>query len=290
LRGKFKKDFLLKKNKTFIVDLVSVGDCVEIDLNADGTGTITKIYQRKNYISRKAPKIKGSSFRGERLEQIIASNIDQIFIVVSVNEPEFNNKLLDRFIAIAESANVEPIIIVNKADLGVEKIQNILSIYTDIGYNVIVTSVTQNLNIDKIKKNVENKTSIFWGASGVGKSSLINKSYPNYSLRVNEISKSTNKGKHTTVTSQLIQLDSKSFLIDTPGVREVDPFGIQKKDLGHYFIEFAEYLRDCRFNTCTHQHEPECGIIKAVEQSKISRERYESYLHILASVEDDILF
>jgi len=272
------------------VDLVSVGDFVEIDINADGTGTITKIYPRKNSISRKAPRIKGSSYRGERLEQIIASNVDLIFIVSSVHEPEFNNKLIDRFITIAESSRVEPIIVINKADLGSAHVQIFSDIYSKIGYKVIFTSVSQDLNIDTLKIFLKNKISVFWGASGVGKSSLINKAFPNCSLKVNEISKATNKGKHTTVTSQLIKLDEKTFLIDTPGVREVDPFGIQKRDLGHYFIEFADYLHNCRFNTCTHFHEPECGIINAVEQGKISRERYDSYLNILASVEDDILF
>lgn len=290
LRGKFKKEFGYKRGKTYILDVAAVGDSVEVDINKDGSGIITKIYPRKNFISRKAPRIKGSSFRGERLEQIIAANIDLVFVVASVYEPLFNNKQVDRFIVIAESAGIQPILIVNKADLGIHSIENFIDLYQRIGYDIIPTSTVSDLNIDLIKGKILNKTSMFFGVSGVGKSSLINKAFPGLNLRVNEVSKSTNKGKHTTVTSQLIKLNENSFIIDTPGIREVEPFGIQKKDLSHFFIEFKEYLYDCKFSTCTHYHEPDCGVINAVKRGLISAERYESYLNMLNSIEEDILF
>ncbi len=131
---------------------------------------------------------------------------------------------------------------------------------------------------------------MFWGQSGVGKSSIINKIYPGLDLGVGEISNFTDKGKHTTVTSIMIEAEKDTFIIDTPGVREIDPYGIRKEDLGHYFIEFPDFALDCRFNTCTHLHEPGCAVIEAVEKGQISPERYDSYLRILETIEQDIVF
>lgn len=290
LRGKFKKEFHLKKDKTFLLDVAVVGDRVEFEQNKNGLATIIKILERKNYLSRKATKLKGASFRGERLEQIIAANIDQIFIVSSVDLPKFNNRLIDRFLVIAESSAILPIIIINKADFEIQDVDRFAELYSSIGYRVIKTSVIKDYNINILKELCLGKTSILWGASGVGKSSLIKKAFPDFDLKIGTISDFSNKGKHTTVTSQMLQLDENSFIIDTPGVRELDPYGVQKKDLGHYFIEFKEHLINCRFSTCTHDHEPDCGVVEAVEKGLISEERYQSYLNILNSVEEDILF
>lgn len=273
-----------------MLDIVVVGDRVEFELNTNQTGTISKILERKNYLSRKAPKIKGASFRGERLEQIIASNIDQVLIVASVDEPKFNNRIIDRFLVIAESSAILPIIIINKYDLDNPDVDYFEKMYSSIGYQVIKTSVVKELNLDKVHQILSDKISIFWGASGVGKSSLIKKIFPQFDIKIGDISSFSNKGKHTTVTSQMLQLSSNSFIIDTPGVREIEPFGIQKKDLSHYFIEFQKHRMNCKFNTCSHDHEPNCGVIEAVGKGEISRERYQSYINILNSVEDDILF
>lgn len=291
LRGKFKKDFSLKKDKLFQTDIAVVGDKVKFDFNDDGTGFIYEILPRENYLSRKAPRIRGASYRGERLEQIIAANLDQVFIVTSISEPEFNNRTVDRFLVACESSNLKAIIIINKIDLDENDLhKKWYELYSSIGYNVLLTSTKNELGIDKLKSILPNKKNLFWGQSGVGKSSLLNKIYPHLNLKVGEISNYTSKGTHTTVTSSMFFDGDNTYLIDTPGVREIDPYGIKKEDLGHYFIEFSEFINECKFNTCTHNHEPDCAVVEAVRNGKISEERYDSYLRMLETVEEDINF
>jgi ribosome biogenesis GTPase / thiamine phosphate phosphatase len=261
------------------------------DLNDDGTGVIYEILPRKNYLSRKAIKTRGASFRGERLEQIIASNIDNIFIVTSTLEPDFNNKTLDRFLVACESAHIKTSIIINKTDLADESsVKPWADLYKKIGYKVFLTSTINSTGLDYLFKSLKGKKNLFWGQSGVGKSSLLNLFYPDLNLKVGEISNYTSKGTHTTSTSVMIFVGEKTYIIDTPGVREIDPFGIRKEDLGHYFKEFENFITSCRFNTCTHHHEPGCAVINAVENGNISEERYDSYLRILDTVEKDMNF
>ena len=291
LRGKFKNEFALKKDKLYLTNIAAVGDMVEFDETNGNTGVIHSIEERKNYISRKAPKIKGASYRGERLEQIIAANIDQIIVISSVHQPEFNNKTLDRFLITAESAHIKSVITINKSDLiNNDEIKNWVDLYKNLGYPVIVTSAVTKNGIEELKKTLPDKITLFWGQSGVGKSTLLNILFPQLDLKVGDISESTKKGVHTTVTSIMIPLDENTFVIDTPGVREIDPYGIRKEDLSHYFPDFEEYLSNCKFNTCTHLHEPDCGVIDAVEKGEIAFERYDSYLRILNTIEEDLLF
>ena len=246
---------------------------------------------RKNFLSRKAIKTRGASFRGERLEQIIASNIDNIFIVTSTLEPDFNNKTLDRFLVACESAHIKTYIVINKTDLAEESsLKAWADLYKNIGYKVFLTSAIDSTGLDYLYKSLKRKKNLFWGQSGVGKSSLLNLFYPDLNLKVGEISNYTSKGTHTTVTSVMNFVGEETYIIDTPGVREIDPFGIRKEDLGHYFKEFENYIGDCRFNTCTHHHEPGCAVINAVENDNISAERFDSYLRILDTVEKDMNF
>jgi ribosome biogenesis GTPase / thiamine phosphate phosphatase len=273
------------------MDIVTVGDNVDFELNKDGTGVINKIEERQNYISRKAPKLKGASYRGERLEQIIAANIDKLFIVGSTYKPDFNNKVIDRFIVSGESSNLHIIIIINKIDLDKENLsEKWASLYKEIGYKVILCSKVSGEGIEELKNEIIGNKNILWGHSGVGKSSILNKIFPGLNLEIGEISSHTDKGTHRTVTSKMIKIASDTYVIDTPGVREIDPFGIKKDDLGHYFIEFKPYAKNCRFNTCIHYHEPDCEVIKAVENNEISEVRYESYLRILETIEEDIIY
>ncbi len=290
MRGKFKEIFKHKKNKLKVLDVASVGDYIEYNLNDDGTGVINEIFERNNFLSRKAPKIKGALQRGERYEQIIVSNVDRIFIVCSIIQPEFNNKFVDRMIVAAESNNILPSIIINKTDLSENKIKKWQDLYEGIGYKVYLSSAVTMKGIEEIRNDTKKITSVFWGYSGVGKSSLINAMYPEFNLKTGEISEYTNKGTHTTVTAKLINIDNNTFIADTPGIKEIDPYGLRKEDLSHYFAEFKEHLPFCRFNTCTHLHEPGCGVINAVQNGKISSERYESYLNIVNSIEDDMCF
>lgn len=273
------------------MDIAVVGDTVHYQLNADGTGVIIKTDERKNYISRKAPKIKGAGVRGERLEQIIAANIDQLFIIASVDEPAFNNKVIDRLLVIAESAEIPVHIIINKSDLSVyDESNQWLTLYRSIGYDVLLTSAKTGAGLTELKSLIQKGRNLFFGHSGVGKSSLLNKIYPELELRTGKVSSFTDKGTHTTVTSIMIEIENGIFVIDTPGIREIDPFGVSKENLGHCFVEFKKYSGDCKFNTCTHNHEPGCKVTEAVEAGEISTERYESYLRQLETVEDDIHF
>jgi len=252
---------------------------------------INSIEERRNYISRKAPRIKGASYRGDRLEQVIAANIDKVFIITSVSEPAFNNKTLDRFLVSAESSNLEVVIVLNKIDLtNDDSSQQWQKLYSNIGYTFLLTSVVNDISIDKIKTLLSGNKSLFWGQSGVGKSSILNKMFPDLNLKIGDVSQHTSKGIHTTVTSRMISLDNSTFIIDTPGIREIDPYGIRKEDLPHYFIEFEEFAEQCKFNTCTHHHEPGCEVIAAAEKRLVTPERYDSYLRILETIEDDLNF
>jgi len=260
-------------------------------LNNDGSGVINKILPRKNYLSRKVPKLKGAGTRGERLEQIIAANIDNLIVVASWKNPEFNNRLLDRLILAGESSHVNVKIIINKSDLKEPcQAKFWIDLYTEIGYPVFETSVKQDSGLVNVKSALAGSVSLLWGQSGVGKSSLLNRIYPHLNFKTGEISSSTSKGKHTTVTSVLKKIEEDTFIIDTPGIREIDPYGIRKEDVGHFFVDFLPYLNDCRFNTCTHHHEPGCAVIDSVEKGIINPERYRSYLNILDTIEDDMNF
>ncbi|NMB82190.1 MAG: ribosome small subunit-dependent GTPase A [Ignavibacteria bacterium] len=291
LRGRFKNEFGFKADKLYQLDIVAIGDIVEYELNKDGSGVINKILPRKNHLSRKVPKLRGAGTRGERLEQIIAANVDNLVVVMSWQLPEFNNRLLDRLLVTGESSHLNVIIVINKADLrSASEFEKWFNLYTSIGYQVYETSVKKKFGINELHSILQGKVNLFWGQSGVGKSSLLNLLFPKLNLKTGEISTSTSKGKHTTVTSLLRKVDNETFVIDTPGIREIDPYGIKKEDLGHFFIEFLPILNDCKFNTCTHHHEPGCAIIKAVNENSISPERYKSYLNMLETIEDDMNF
>jgi ribosome biogenesis GTPase / thiamine phosphate phosphatase len=291
LPGRFQKEYNLKKDKLHTLDIAVVGDEIDFNMNKDNTGTIETIHDRKNYISRKAPSIKGGGKRGERYEQLIASNIDNVFIVSSVKRPSFNNRFVDRLIVAGESSNVKINLVINKIDLGIdEEIEYFKKIYSNLGYNIVLTSVKTGEGMDYLKGILNGKSNLFFGQSGVGKSSLLNKLYPELDFKVGEVSDSTNKGKHTTVNSVMNKVSGDTYIIDTPGIREYDPYGIKKEDLGHYFPEFRNISDECRFNTCTHQHEPGCAIIDALELKNISKERYESYLNILGTIEEGLFF
>lgn len=288
LRGKLKLEAEWKKEKLLYTDLVVVGDIVEFELNEDGTGIIEKIPERRNYLSRKAPFIKGVSEKGKRFEQIIAANIDYTFCVVSIDQPKFNNRVLDRMLVTAESCETTPIIIINKYDLmKKKKIDYWYELYKTLGYKVIRASVVTGQGMDKIKEIIQGKTSVFIGHSGVGKSSILNQLDPRINQKVGEVSDAWNKGRHTTVTARLFKLNDNTLVIDTPGVREIEPYGLTREDITHYFKEISLVSTKCKFNTCTHTHEPDCAVKKYVDKEIIPYERYESYLRLVETLDDE---
>ncbi|MBK7106115.1 MAG: ribosome small subunit-dependent GTPase A [Ignavibacteriae bacterium] len=291
LRGKFKKEYNLKKDKLLTLDFASLGDWVEITKISNEIGVIESIHDRKNYLSRKAGKLRGGLKRGRRFEQIIASNIDKIYIVASIIFPEFNNRFIDRVIVAAESANIDFSIVINKIDLDENNnSQNWEQFYKSIGYNVFRVSAKRGDSISELKENLSGNVNLFWGQSGVGKSSILNSMFPHLDFRVGEVSNYSQKGIHTTVTGEFKKVAENTYIVDTPGIREIDPYGIKKEDLSHYFMEFKPFLQNCKFNTCNHDHEPDCAVLDAVEKGKISIERYQSYLNILNTIEDDMFY
>ncbi len=291
LRGRFKKELLHKKNKLSTYDVAVLGDWVEFEIISDSVGVINKIEKRTNYLSRKAKRLRGSLKRGERIEQIIAANLDSIYIVSSINFPKFNNRFIDRVIVAAESSHIDVEIVINKSDLDRKNIIKDWELfYSNLGYRVFITSIINKTGIEQLKSSLHGKINLFWGQSGVGKSSLLNAMYPELNFAVGEVSEASNRGRHTTVTGIMKSVEENTYIIDTPGIREIDPYGIKKEDLGHYFVEFADYIHQCKFNTCVHEHEPGCAVVKAVEEGKISIERYESYLNLLNTIEDDMIY
>lgn len=214
-----------------------------------------------------------------------------MYIVSSAVSPGFNNRVIDRLIVTALSLKITPHLIINKMDLcNKAEFKYWKELYNNVNCKVYLTEAVKSKGLEEIKVNLKGKVSAFWGQSGVGKSSILNSLYPELKHRVGEISEQTNKGTHTTVTSVLSEVEENTFVIDTPGIREIEPYGIQKIDLCHYFKEFTNYIDNCKFNTCTHFHEPGCAVIQAVKEEKISIDRYESYLNLLDSIEDGMLF
>ena len=252
-RGKFKSN-----------DISPVsGDIVDIDIIDDEkkTGVITKIHDRKNYFKR--PKM---------------ANLTRIVLVVSMKLPKVDLELLDKQLVFAEYNHVKPIICLNKIDLEDEdKIEYISNIYTQIGYKVIKANAKEGIGIEKLKKELQNNITAFSGNSGVGKSTLINNILETDITLEGEISNKNKRGKNTTTQVKLYKIDENSYVADTPSFSTFDVKEIDKKELARYFIEFRPYLDECEYGDCSHIKEEKCGIKEAVQQGKISKERYDRY-------------
>lgn len=275
LRGKIKYENRTEDGKILHADPVAVGDLVKIAKIDDKTGVVEEIYPRKTKLSRKFP--------GERtpVEQIVVANADQLIIVVSTKKPKLNFRFLDRFLILGENGGLLPIICVNKIDLVNErekqKLEHDFGAYQSLGYSVVFTSAITGENIDNLISFMKDKFSVVVGASGVGKSSLLNTMQPGLGLMVGEVSAATQKGKHITSCVETYELSFGGIVADTPGIREVGLWGIDTAHLDEYFPEMEPYLGNCRFNDCTHTHEPDCAVKDAVKAGEISPIRYESY-------------
>ena len=272
LRGKFRIDG--NKNTNPAV----VGDIVVLDLEKDNTGSITQIEKRKNYIDRKSTKL-------SKINHLIAANIDQAFLVVTLKEPRTSLGFIDRFLVACEGFRIPVCIVFNKMDIyspkEIKKVKELSQLYQSVGYNVLETSVLKNEGLNAIQEMMKEKVSLFSGHSGVGKSAIINATDPALNLKVGEISKFHSKGKHTTTFAQMFPLSQGGYIIDTPGIKEFGLIQYSKEEIRDYFPEIREYNNQCRFNNCCHKNEPNCAVKKAVEEGKIPSSRYLNYLAIL---------
>ncbi|MCP2042170.1 ribosome small subunit-dependent GTPase A [Pontibacter sp. HSC-36F09] len=274
LRGKFK----LKGMK--VSNPLAVGDRVEFDVETTGedTAVIHKIEDRENYIIRK------STHKAEHAH-IIAANLDQALLIATLVSPRTSFGFIDRFLVTAEAYGIPTVIVYNKTDLYDEDMQEyqrqIAYLYERIGYKVMGVSAHADQGIDELKELLHGKTSLFSGHSGVGKSTLINLIVPDLDLKTSEISGFSDKGVHTTTFAEMFEIDPETFIIDTPGIKELGIVDIPKQELGHFFPEMRERLNQCRFNNCTHFNEPGCAVVEAVRHNEIALTRYESYLSMM---------
>lgn len=266
---------------------VAVGDNVEIEVKDDGTAFIRSILPRRNYIIRRASNL-------SREFQILAANLDMAVLVVTLVNPETSTVFIDRFLATAEAYNVPVTIVFNKIDLLTEPedrelLEAVIYLYRSIGYTVVPMSVMTGEGLDLLRDELRGKTALFSGNSGVGKSSIINLLVPEARLKVGDISEVHHTGMHTTTFSEMLDIpgDDAGHIIDTPGVKGFGTIDFEKSEIAHYFPEIFKVSKECKYSNCTHTHEPGCAVREAVEQSRISQSRYNSYLSIMEDTDPD---
>lgn len=281
VESKVKGNFRLKEIRS--TNPVSVGDRVDIDINNEGTAFITKIEDRKNYIIRRASNLSKQS-------HIIAANLDQAMLIVTVNYPVTTTVFIDRFLATAEAYRVPVKLVFNKIDRykGEDKeyLDALINLYTTIGYPCSTLCAKTEEGLDALRDDLKDKITLLSGHSGVGKSTIINKLVPGVNLRTGDISEYHNKGMHTTTFSEMIPLPDGGYLIDTPGIKGFGTIEMETAEISHYFPEIFKFSEDCRFSNCSHRHEPGCAVLQALEEHYISESRYKSYLSILEDKEE----
>lgn len=274
---KIKGNFRLKGIRS--TNPVAVGDRVQIAVNREGTAFITEIEDRRNYIIRKASNLSKQS-------HILAANLDQCLLVVTVNYPETSTTFIDRFLASAEAYRIPVKLVFNKVDCYDEDdsryLDGLVHLYTTIGYPCFKVSALTGEGIEEIRTALRGQITLFSGNSGVGKSTLINALMPHLKVRTGEISNAHNKGMHTTTFSEMYPIpESDGYIIDTPGIKGFGTFDMEEEEVGHYFKEIFECSVGCRYSDCTHTHEPGCAVRRAVDEHLISESRYSSYLSML---------
>jgi ribosome biogenesis GTPase len=276
IKGRFRMDGIRTTNP------ISVGDKVDFEEETEAN-VIVKIHDRKNYIIRKSSNLSKHS-------QIIAANIDQAFLIVTVNYPLTTTTFIDRFLAAAEAYRIPVNLIFNKIDRyrpnDVKRLGELKFTYEKIGYKCFEISAKKGLHLDIIREALKGKINLLSGHSGVGKSTLINAIQPGLDLKTGEISEAHSQGKHTTTFSEMFELDFEGYIIDTPGIRGFGTIDMGKEEMSHFFPEIFKTSAHCQFNNCTHVHEPKCAVKAAVEIGEICMTRYESYLGMIMEDEN----
>ena len=289
IESKIKGNFRLKGIRS--TNPVAVGDHVEIVTNQEGTAFITSIDERRNYIIRKSSNLSKQS-------HILAANVDQAFLVVTINYPQTSTTFIDRFLASAEAYRVPVVLVFNKRDLLDEEdlhIQDMMmALYDTIGYHCVSISAATGEGVDDLVSMLEGKVTLLSGNSGVGKSTLINKILPDANLRTAQISDAHNTGIHTTTFSEMLPIknngetgEGQGWIIDTPGIKGFGTFDIEPTELTSYFREIFHFAKDCKFSNCTHTHEPNCAVLKALDEHYIALSRYQSYLSMLQDKDEN---
>ena len=277
IKGRFRLQGIRSTNP------VAVGDKVVVADGGAGGFYITEIEDRRNYIIRKSQNLSKQS-------HILAANVDQALLIVTVSHPETSTTFIDRFLASAEAYRVPVVLVFNKTDLltpdELHLQQMIVTLYETIGYECRQISAATGSGVEELRPLLEGKITLLSGNSGVGKSTLINRLVPGVNLRTAEISDAWEKGMHTTTFSEMIPIETKGFLIDTPGVKGFGTFDMEREELTSYFREIYHYSQGCRFSNCTHTHEPGCAVLKALDDHLIAVSRYQSYLSMLDDKEE----
>ena len=278
LRGRVKRARRSAEGRQIYADPVAVGDEVIVTPLDNQEGVIEEILPRRTKFSRRYPG------KRDAIEQIVVANADQVVIVLSTRLPDFNLRFLDRFLILAEVGEMDAVVCLNKIDLidvtEHRELQSILSAYEQLGYPVVFTSINHPQSIQALRDVLQDKFSVVVGASGVGKSSLLNAVQPGLGLRVGEVGLKTGKGRHTTTLVELFSLEFGGEVADTPGIREVGFWGVDTENLDLYFPEMERYLGKCKYTDCVHLSEPGCAITEAVNTGKISDVRYQSYISL----------
>ena len=267
-----------------VTNPIAVGDHVQISMNEDDTGTIEEIADRENYIIRQAT-------HGRQGDQILAANIDRAIVVQSIRKPKLKEGFIDRFLVMCEAYELTPCIVINKMDLArkgdIPFVEALVELYESLGYRIFTTSIEDPSSLKNLRQELKDHTSVFIGPSGVGKTSLVNHLDPTIDRPVGDVSGYSGKGKHTTTFAKLLPLQFGGYVVDTPGLREFGLVNIEPWELSLFFPEMLEPRRHCKFNNCTHSHEPGCGVMQAFEEGEIDANRYNSYLNMLESLSEN---